>query len=273
MPEIAEVESVARVLDSKYIGKKLIKIETYPEIHQKGLPRLIKSDNFNTIENNKIVCFSRLGKNIIAKFDNNLNLAIHLMMSGVLAIENTLKNEKHLYVKLFFENSPYLAFLDPRRFGKMIIYNDLELNKLVKGIDAINGNLTPEILLELFKNNSEIKVFLLEKQDKIVGIGNIYACEILWHAKINPTKICNKITFDEAAKLCESIKFILNRAVENGGSTLCDKGYFLPDGTFGGAQNFHQVYAKQICSCGGNINKIIQKTRATFYCPKCQNNH
>ncbi len=269
MPEIVEVESVARILNNRYHGSILEDVETFDQIHIKGLPRGITS-NFNSILGAKINRFYRIGKHIITEFDNNNNLVTHLMMSGKFIIGKD--NDKHLYVKFLIKDQEPLLFFDPRRFATMKIH--LNVNHLITGIDALNGNITSKtLLLMLNKNTSEIKNFLLNAQNKIAGIGNIYASEILWHAKVNPFKICADIIPNEAEKIANSIDFILNRALKNNGSTLNDKGYKLPDGSQGKAQEFHAVYAKHgnpCKNCNNIIKKQIQKNRGTFYCSHCQ---
>ena len=171
-----------------------------------------------------------------------------------------------------------LIFNDPRRFGLIYACPTAEVDRqpcfAAMGTDPFDPLLTPELLFErLQKRKTAIKPTLLD-QKLIAGIGNIYASEILFAAGIRPTRRADRLSRRGCGRLLESVRAVLTKAIDNGGSTLHD--YHKPDGSLGYFQNLHCVYDKTGqrcpgCSCspesGGGIRKIVQDGRSTFFCP------
>jgi formamidopyrimidine-DNA glycosylase len=194
-------------------------------------------------------------------------------MSGKLEVAHNSQPLPHKHMELLLSNGFYLRFIDPRRFGMLDICDNLQKYRLFLhlGIEPLSQQLTTEWLYAaLQKSHGNIKAFLMN-QKHIVGIGNIYASEILFLAKISPLRISNAIKLIEIQQIITAIVQIISSAIEGGGSTLRD--YVRADGTAGQFQHQHMVYGKQdqMCNtCHNLIAKIIQSGRSTFFCPNCQ---
>jgi len=275
MPELPEVETVKNGI-AKFIGNaKIIDVE----IRNYGFRQRIANDFAEKIRQRQITGYRRTGKYIIIRLDNNGNIILHLGMSGRIKTFARIPQtfEKHDHVIIHTSNG-YLVFNDPRRFGLLLYAEDGDLPSLpcfVRiGIDPFDKALTANYLYaHLQKRAIPIKTALLE-QGLIAGIGNIYASEILYQSRISPLRPANRITLREAETLIANTRVVLQKAIDNGGSTLHD--YHKPDGSLGYFQNLHCVYNKTgkrcpDCTCKtGAIVKITQNGRSTYYCPEIQ---
>ena len=198
-------------------------------------------------------------------------------MSGKIKLSDDYKiKEKHDHI-IFKTSEGYMVYNDPRRFGLCILSDSKTLlsHKLFKNIgnEPFDNNLTDNVFYnKIQKKNVSIKQALLD-QSIICGIGNIYASEALFSAKILPTRKTNTLSLNECGILLDKIRETLKKAINAGGSTLRD--YKKPDGSLGYFQNLHCVYNKTgqpcpNCSCNpektGGIRKIIQNGRSTFFC-------
>ncbi|PPR47547.1 MAG: Formamidopyrimidine-DNA glycosylase [Alphaproteobacteria bacterium MarineAlpha5_Bin9] len=271
MPELPEVQTTVNAL--KLIEKsKIIKIR----IILRKLRNLIPVNISRKIRNTSVLEVYRIAKYIIISLDNKNSLIIHLGMSGRLKIKKLkeYKKQKHDHVLIFFKKN-ILIFNDPRRFG-IFDYDltfSLSKNKYFHkiGLDPFDKSLTSVNFHRKCKiSKRSIKQILLD-QRIISGIGNIYASEILFDAKISPFILGNQLNISDVSNLLISIRKILNKAIKLGGSSLRD--YVSVDGTLGNFQNYFKVYGKQGKKINGcTILKTIQHGRSTFYCPDLQNN-
>lgn len=278
MPELPEVETVTNAI-AKGIGySNIVRVV----VNNNSFREKIPDDLGPRITGAKIVSYKRLAKYIIIGLDNGLSLIWHLGMSGKVKISDELpeKLDKHDHV-VIETDAGFLVFNDTRRFGLLTYCETDQLEKhhlLAKsGLDPFDSALDGSYLLEkLHKKKIPIKVALLD-QHIINGIGNIYASEILYAARISPLRRADQITLDEANLLVEKTREVLNQAIKAGGSTIHD--YKKPDGSLGYFQNMHCVYNKTgqkcpNCVCGDEpeqrIRRIIQAGRSTFYCPTLQ---
>jgi len=274
MPELPEVETIKTALNKSLINKKIKNVN----VLQDKFRIKTQSDFAKRIENSQITKIKRRAKYLIIVLDNGYSIINHLGMSGQIKIlkekPSILDKHDHIIIEC---NDICIIYNDARRFGLMIYEktNLLNEHKLFKHLgpepfcDEYNG----QYLFNKIKNKkSPIKPALLD-QSIIVGIGNIYASELLYDAKISPIRPCNMITLDECNKIVIESRHVLERAIKAGGSTLKD--YKKPDGSLGYFQNAHKVYGKenQLCPiCKSNINqkhcikKIIQAGRSSFYC-------
>ena len=186
--------------------------------------------------------------------------------------ENQTEIKKHDHFDIVLNNQ-ILRYNDPRRFGLIAYVNNLSQSKLLEnlGPEPLENNFNSLYLMEKLKNKkSAIKKLIMENKI-VVGVGNIYACESLFLAKISPLRPGFSITITEAEVLVKSIKTILKNAIELGGSTLRD--YQSADGSLGYFQNVHKVYAKAnkpCIECGNIILETRLGQRNSFYCPNCQ---
>lgn len=272
MPELPEVETVVRGLNNKIINRIIFKIQTSNHKLRLAYPK-----NFaEQLINQKIIKVWRRAKYIICQLSNDVCLIMHLGMSGKINIGVQNDNlPKHTHFTLHLDNGESLYFNDPRRFGLITTceYSKLFEHKLLAhmGAEPLTEELTIDYLLEKFKTrNGPIKTTLMDNKI-IVGVGNIYASESLFLARISPLLPAKQLTKVQLTKLILAIKSTLEKAIKLGGSTLKDyrnaednKGYF---------QNEFNVYGRdqQNCLlCNEIIVKLNQAGRATYYCIKCQ---
>lgn len=237
--------------------------------------------NYMKILNSRIESIYRRAKFICFHFENNYNWVVHLSYTGCFILDKSaLNNPRFSLDKVYyFFNSSYGEFyyFDPRGLSHWMVIHDDYLSGYKTfsstGRDSIFSS-REEILetLKEYSSDSRIKIpikeFLL-KQHYIAGIGNIYASEILYSAKIDPRRKLADLSDQELYRLSCSIKTIITSALAAGGSSTND--YFHVDGSAGLFQNSHMVYNKERCpNCGGAISRISQAGRTTYFCERCQ---
>ncbi|EIN15117.1 Foramidopyrimidine DNA glycosylase [Mycoplasmopsis agalactiae 14628] len=271
MPELPEVKTVVKALKSNVLNSTITNVIV-------KLDKLIKnatpSEFKNYLLNEKILDVHNVGKNIIYKLTNNKNLISHLRMTGKYFTGSNINNtRKHDYIIFELNNQIFLFYNDSRQFGTFHIKDDNELfstkplNKLGIEVDSID----PKNLYDLVRNKSiPIKSFLLD-QSYILGIGNIYANEILFLSKISPWTKTNKIPYEKFVEILSNTKIILDKATELGGSTIVD--FSGLNGAEGQFQNYLQVHMRTNLPCN-KCSALIQQEfiaqRMTYYCPVCQ---
>ena len=268
MPELPEVETTVKSLNILK-NKKVINVD----IHIKKLRYLVPNLDLKKIINYKITNLRRIAKYIIIDFDNVKSVIIHLGMSGRLKIVKpniALNKHDHLVFKF---NNLKLIFNDPRRFGFVDIVNLEKINNIsyIKrlGIDALDNKLTEDYLYNKFKNSQVLVKQLLLNQYIVAGIGNIYACEILYDAKISPLRKGSSLKRSHIGTILKSSRKILRKAIKYGGSSIND--YISPDGTLGNFQKNFKVYGRAGYKIKGNeIKKVVLHGRSTFFCPDIQ---
>ena len=269
MPELPEVQTTVQGLQI-LISNEITKINIYSTklryIIPKNIPKLLKY--------NKIVSIYRIGKYILADLNNDYSIIFHLGMSGRLRIIKKSKflRKKHDHFTLTTKEY-VLIFNDIRKFGFIDLIKTKTVYKknyiLRLGMDALDKRLNEKYLLnKISKSVVPIKQILLN-QKVIAGIGNIYASEILYDAKISPLIEGKSLNLVEIRKIIYSIRKILKKAISSGGSTL--KNFASTNGTLGNFQKEFKVYNKEGQKISRfKIKRIIQYGRATFYCPDIQ---
>jgi len=267
MPELPEVETTKNGL-AKLLTNKII---TNVEILNSNLRWIIDQSIKHKINFQTIRSFSRRGKYILFNLDKGY-LMIHLGMSGKINVVDAQEPlQKHDHFLLHFDKK-VMRFNDPRRFGS-IFYLDSLNHKLLNflGVEPLEDSFHNNYLFENSRNKSQnIKSFIMDSKI-VVGVGNIYACESLYIAGINPKTKANKISKQRYIHLTENIKRVLTRAIKAGGTTLQD--FAKVDGKPGYFSQELSVYGREnenCYSCNGKIKRIVQNQRSTFYCPKCQ---
>jgi formamidopyrimidine-DNA glycosylase len=276
MPELPEVETVRTAL-SKIISSSKVKSV---EVLRKDLRWEIPEDLSEKLKDDILETPLRRGKYILIPTYKGNILLIHLGMSGQIKIQNTIPGLlKHDHVRIIIEkgNNKYysITYNDPRRFGYIDLFKKKEINQhfLLKnlGVEPLDQFLTVEYLQQIFKNKIiNIKNALLD-QKIIAGIGNIYASEILYKAKIRPDKIVNKLKSKDLSLLITATKDILEKSIKKGGTTI--KNHKQPNGKLGYFVQDLLVYGKKNTRCS-NCNNIIEfkvmNNRSTYFCNKCQ---
>ncbi len=271
MPELPEVETTIRYLKSKVKGKKIISISK----SQKKLRKNLNFRDLELISQKRIISVKRFAKYIIIGLENDNYLIIHLGMSGRLKfyLNKSYSKEKHDHVILQFEKFK-IVFNDPRRFGMFFRLKNLkEVNLFFKnyGTDLLHRTVNIKDIHNKFINKKvSLKQALLD-QSLIVGIGNIYANEALFHSRLAPQRLTNTLKKKDISKLLRSCKFVLELSLQNGGSSIND--YKSPDGTLGSFQSLFKVYQKKYVIYKKKtykVKKIIQNGRSTFFSPALQ---
>ncbi len=273
MPELPEVETVAAQLNSLLQGKKLKEFLVQD-------PKLSLAERRKPRRPLKVVAVRRIGKEVAIEFDSAV-LVVHLRMTGRLIwntktsrtigkfVHGVSASEKHTRAELLFSGGK-LSFVDPRRFGTLGWFPSIG-SVPIKGIDPMGKGLTISALMSLMDRSSQpIKPWLL-RQDRLVGIGNIYASEILFRAKIHPQRKVKSITEVEGKLLVTTIRKVLQEAITSGGTTFSD--YRQSDGSTGGYQNRLRVYersGKRCLRCSNQIERMVQAGRSTYLCKACQ---
>ena len=278
MPELPEVETIKNAVKKFANGAHILSAQ----VLQPHLREPVPDDFAERISNTKIIGLSRIAKYMIVSLDNGLSIIWHFGMSGKIKTESLMPEtlDKHDHIVITTDKG-VIIYNDTRRFGLVTLCESEKLrqhhcfNRI--GLDPWDDNLTADYLLGKFKNRkTAIKIALLD-QEIICGIGNIYASEILYKARILPQRHAETVTYDEANKIIVYTREILEDSIKAGGSTIHD--YKRPDGDIGYFQQKHCVYNKTgqrcpDCKCdikkSGGIQKDIQGGRSTFYCPILQ---
>ena len=269
MPELPEVETTVKSLNILK-NKKVTNLSIYVKKLRYPVPFI----KLKKIINSKIINLRRISKYVILDFNNSSSVIVHLGMSGRLKILNAnIPRNKHDHLSIKFNDNTYLFYNDPRKFGFVdIIETDKVSNiKYIKklGIDALDEKLSVEYLYKKVQKSDVLIKQLLLNQYIIAGIGNIYASEILFDAKISPLKKGKQINKYQIATIIKSIRKILKKAIESGGSSISD--FISPDGTLGNFQNNFKVYGKEgLFVDSYEIRKLVLYGRSTFFCPEIQ---
>ena len=267
MPELPEVETTKNGLAKFLTGKIITKVE----IRNSNLRWKVDHSIVSNINNQCIRSFSRRGKYILFNLERGY-LMIHLGMSGKINIVDTQEPlQKHDHFLLHFDKK-VMRFNDPRRFGSIFYLESLDhklLNSL--GVEPLEDRFHENYLFENSRNKTQhVKAFIMDSKI-VVGVGNIYACESLYKAGINPQIKANKISKQRYISLTNNIKQVLTRAIKAGGTSLQD--FARVDGKPGYFSQELSVYGREnenCYGCNGKIKRIVQNQRSTFYCPKCQ---
>src|SRR6478735_9360804 len=293
MPELPEVETVRRGLEPILVGNAFARVEQRRPDLRFPLPNRFGE----RLSGRRVEALDRRAKYLLARLDDGEVLVMHLGMTGRFSIDRA--NGEHIEPGELYEDAPIapahapivfhmgagaaVRYADARRFGYMDLSRESGLNEhaLFKGlgIEPLSDAFTPEWLANRLKGKAtSIKAALLN-QRLIAGIGNIYACEALFRAKISPLRLAKtlatksgKLTAKTAA-LVKAIKSVLGDAIKAGGSSLRD--YRKADGELGDFQHSFDVYGREgkPCrgkGCSGKVRRIVQNGRSTFYCPTCQ---
>ncbi len=286
MPELPEVEIVRQSLNKKIKQKKVKKVI----IRNRNLRLKIPLNFSSYFFNKKIIKVGRFSKYLIIYLPKDNYCLIHLGMSGTIHVVNNKSvnkytntsfynspflPKKHNHVELIFENFK-IIYNDPRRFGFFqLVKSNSDLIKRFNhlGPEPFDKNFNLNYVYNFFKGkNKDIKNFLLD-QKFVSGIGNIYACEILFLSKVNPFKKAKLLSKKECRKIIINSRKILLKAISMGGSSIRDFKDTL--GLKGGFQNEFKVYQQEGAECKNTgcsdlIRKKIISNRSTFFCDSCQ---
>lgn len=276
MPELPEVETVARGLQREIAGRRVGTVEfgkvdfaDNPEEMERELPgRVIRA-------------VERYGKFLLLRLEEGSNghaqtkdaaLLVHLGMTGMLrprAADEA--REKHTHVVLRLDDGRELRYVDARRFGRMAYLEGEKLRaELARfGADPLQMSLE-EFSRRVRERSARIKALLLD-QSVLRGVGNIYADEGLWKARIHPSSLGRRLKEEQVKKLYTALQGILRQAIVMRGSSISN--FLDAEGLPGEYQRQHRAYGregKKCFRCGGEIRRIIVAGRSSFFCRKCQ---
>lgn len=272
MPELPEVEVTRRGVAPHLTGKQVSKVI----LRREGLRWPFPADLSGLLAGQRILATGRRGKYLLLHFQHGTVL-IHLGMSGHLRVlDKDVPPEKHDHIDIVVGDLA-LRMTDPRRFGAVLWHDkadgDIERNVLIRqlGVEPLESGFTAELLYKMTRQRSAPIKQVLLAGDIVVGVGNIYASESLFRARINPKIQAGRISLERYTLLAAAIRETLAAAIEQGGSTLKD--FMGVDGQSGYFQQSYFVYdrAGEACRvCGHTIKQIRQGQRSSFYCAKCQ---
>jgi len=263
MPELPEVETFVRGL-APAVGRTIVSADVLDARLAVSAENLVGA---------RIAGIRRRGKYIEINLGDDRSLVIHLRMSGRLRIECRECEAKYARVILRLDDGQCVYFVDPRRLGTAeLVEGELELPL---GVEPLEPAFTTAVLSKLTsESRAPIKQLLLD-QRKVAGIGNIYAAEALWRAKLDPRRKANELSRAEIARLHKAIVGVLGEAIAQLGTTLGSSvSDYHPTATKTGSfQNRLAVYGREgePCErCGEGIERVIQAGRSTCFCPACQ---
>ncbi len=269
MPELPEVETVRLGLAPHLENLRVLGARV-----RDGRLRWPVPANLNeTLRGRTVRALERRGKYLLFHFDTG-SLICHLGMSGSLRLtEASTTLEKHDHLDLLLEDGRLLRYRDPRRFGAVLWSDDPERHPLLAslGVEPLSADFDGDALHTLCQGRATAIKALLMDAHRVVGIGNIYANEALFHAGIDPRLAAGRLSRPRCSRLAEAVKETLTRAIAAGGSTLRD--FVDGQGRPGYFQQTYFVYGRagEACRlCATPIRQIRQSARSSFLCPRCQ---
>ena len=299
MPELPEVETVRRQLEPELVGKRIESATVLDERLTRPEPPAAVE---RAVAGREVTAVARRGKYLLLGLEGGRTLALHLRMTGNLLLRDPqegmtadlMKSEpasrgspspepSHLRARFELDDGRVLLFTDVRRFGQAVVLDagdqldDFFASRL--GIEPLSGELTPERLLELAAGRkAPLKSFLLS-QSRIAGIGNIYADEALWRARLHPLSPAGSMKMEHAERLVQGIVGALQAGLDHGGASVDD--YLDARGERGSMQEEFLVHSREGEPClrppeehrpspPPVIQRIVVAGRSTYFCPNCQ---
>ena len=273
MPELPEVETIRARLDPVLRGRRIERAE----IRDRRLTRPFDPGVVaRGLESERIAAVDRRGKYLIVRFASGLVLLIHLRMTGSLRVAagGEAADGLHDRAVLRLDNGSDVVYRDVRRFGTWLLVEPGELDAYLDdriGEEPLESAFrTAALAGRLAGRRAPVKAALLD-QRTVAGLGNIYADEALWRARIHPLRPAGELAADEVRRLHRALRAALRTGIDRQGATLRD--YATPDGEPGAMQEEFKAYGREgepCPRCGTPIEKIRAGGRGTYYCPHCQ---
>jgi len=267
MPELPEVETIRTELLPKLVGKRFTEVTVFDT---KILSQPSVEEFCQRLVGRKIQDIQRRGKYLIFRLSDGESLIIHLKMAGALLLRLE-QPIRYLRASFQFHNNTQLFLIDRRRFAKIWLTKNAGdiIHKL--GPEPLTRDFSYKVFLSRLKGRkAPIKVVLID-QGFIAGVGNMYADEALFSAKIHPLRRADSLSKEETKRLYKAIREVLQSAIGNKGASVDT--YIRPNGSLGTAHfNFQVAHQRgKLCPvCGSPIQRISLRNRGTYFCPKCQ---
>jgi formamidopyrimidine-DNA glycosylase len=272
MPELPEVETVRTSLEPRLVGRRFDDVEILDSRLTRPVdPAAVAAE----LTGERVAVVDRRGKYLIVRFESGLVLLIHLRMTGTLAhSRNGAAAKSHVRAVVRLDDGSDVTYRDVRRFGTWLVLREDELDSYLAarlGFEPLERGFSASKLAErLAGRRAPIKAALLD-QRTLAGVGNIYADEALWRARIDPRRAAGELDVPETRALHRGIRRALEAGIARRGATLRD--YRTPDGSAGEMQHEFKVYGRdgEPCPrCGTPIEKTRVGGRGTWFCPSCQ---
>lgn len=275
MPELPEVELVARALGRLVAGRriaraKLVRAGLAPDT----APRVFAS----SLRGARIESVGRRGKHILMRLDNERVLITHLRMTGrFLYLPETASLPKHTHAIFHLDDLRRLIFTDQRHFGMMKVVPEAQLSEAKElrqlAPEPFSDDFTPAYLRSaLARSRRTLKETLLD-QKRVLGLGNIYAAEVMFKARINPSVIAAELHHRRIARLHRAVLEVLSESLAHGSTMNVDPENIEGSYYGGGSEGHWQVYDREgepCPACQTSVRRIQQAGRSTFFCPRCQ---
>jgi formamidopyrimidine-DNA glycosylase len=274
MPELPEVQTIVNDLKAyNVVGEQIAAVRVFWPRSVESLPQHYIN---KTLVGLKIKLVSRRGKYIVFELDNNMQILIHLRMSGRIAFcDKNAYRDKHEHVCLTLDNGKEIRLHDTRKFARVYIGENCgdRIGKL--GYEPLTRSFNARVFSSIVHDRARAIKPLLLDQSLIAGLGNIYADEALWRAKVHPKTISSELSPNKIKTLCEAIKSVLRKGIKNCGTSLGhgDNNFFSLGKQRGRNRDKLTVYHRtgEAClRCGTKIVRITVAQRGTHLCPRCQ---
>lgn len=269
MPELPEVETIRRSLERLILGQAVARVEVYqPRLRQPVAPGFAQLLTGRTIQQ-----IRRRGKYLLFGLDNQRVWLVHLGMTGRLIVEEANRGLlPHDHILVFLQNNRRVRYHDPRRFGLMAVGEESDLTaRLGLGVEPLSPDFAVEYLWTKTRRSRRTIKDLLMDQGVIAGIGNIYASEILFRARVRPLQPAETLRVEAVRRIVRATKTVLRQAIRHRGSSIAD--YLDGEGNPGSFQARLYVYgrARLPCRrCRVPIQRATYGGRSAYWCPNCQ---
>jgi formamidopyrimidine-DNA glycosylase len=274
MPELPEVEQIVRALNVAVKGRRILAAELRLK---RTAPRISAVTFDRKLRNSVITAVTRRGKYILIQLDSDQVLTTHLRMTGkFVSVTAGESLPPYAHVIFHLDNDRRLVFCDMRQFGRMRILLTRKLSSARELSTLAPEPLSDEFTIKYFidtlsRSRRSLKQLLLD-QTKVLGLGNIYASEALFLARINPFKSASNVSKQRASRLYHAVRDVLKEAIDAGSTLKID----LADGDglyLEAPERFWRVYEREgeeCVNCGASIRRVVHGGRSTYYCPRCQ---
>ena len=281
MPELPEVETVRRGIESRVVGRRIGEVTVGRE---RSVRRVGREAVITGLTGATVVSADRRGKYLLCSLDTGNRMMIHLRMSGrVIVAPHGTERPPHTHVVLPLAprdgTREEMWFVDPRTFGEVVVYDPAEEDEVLPelarlGVDPIRDPFDADVLRAALRGRRGALKPLLLGQHVVAGIGNIYADEILHRCRMRWDRPVDSLRRPQVQLLAEQTVAVLSEAIEAGGSTLDDTQYVDVEGNTGWFQLNHLVYGREgegCLTCGkSRIRRVVAAGRSTSYCARCQ---